>query len=162
MGEAIPADSTGNEVQVYFGCWLDINQTRASAAGSEQPCFSGDSVYGGAVGPTSHPGRIVSAWWQRSIWTDQRRNGTGATPAVSDKLAQRNLTIVGVASPRQVPLTFDIKPTHASLAAGQAPDELMINWSQLPAGSKARIYLPGTSAETIFDMATRMYARHGL
>ncbi len=39
----------------------------------------------------------------------------GATPATSDKLARRNLTIVGVASPRQVPLTSAIKPTRASL-----------------------------------------------
>src|SRR5215470_19962233 len=84
----------------------------------------------------------------------------GTTPAVSDKLAQRNLTIVGVASPHQVPLTFDIKPTPASLPAGRAPDELMIDWGRVPAGSKASIYLPGTSAKAIIDMANRMYALH--
>jgi hypothetical protein len=39
---------------------------------------------------------------------------TGQTPATSDKLAQRNLTIVSVASPHQAPTTFDIKATPPS------------------------------------------------
>src|ERR1051326_8728684 len=50
----------------------------------------------------------------------------GVSPSTSDKLAQRNLNIIGVASPHLVPVAFDIKPT----AAGHTkPDELMFDWS---------------------------------
>src|SRR5271168_1481794 len=51
--------------------------------------------------------------------------------------------IVGTASPHQILVTFDLKPTVAALRADQKPDELMIDWSGLPAGSRASIYLPG-------------------
>jgi hypothetical protein len=87
---------------------------------------------------------------------------TGATTADSDKLAQRNLNIVGVASPHQVPVTFDIKPTRSPLAPGQMPDELMIDWGQVPAGSTGSIYLPGLSAAGILGMADKLYTVHGL
>ena len=87
---------------------------------------------------------------------------TGIAPANSDKLAQRNLTIVGVASPHQVPVTFDIKPTAATLAPGETPDELLIDWGGVPAGTKASMFLPGTSADAILETANRLYLAHGL
>ena len=90
------------------------------------------------------------------------RVATGTAPANSDKLAQRNLTIVGVASPHQVPVTFDIKPTATTLAPGATPDELLIDWGGVPAGTKASMFLPGTSADTILETANRLYLAHGL
>jgi hypothetical protein len=162
VGEAIPPDSTGNEVQVYFGCWLDINQTRAVLPDPNSPASAAGPYMAAQSVQQAIRGKHQCLVAEINLDPPEPQIAPGATPAVSDKLAQRNLTIVGVASPHQVPLTFDIKPTHASLAAGQAPDELMIDWSRLPAGSKASIYLPGTSAKTILDMANRMYAQHGL
>jgi hypothetical protein len=162
LGQPIPPDSTGAEVQVYFGCWLDINQTTAqlpdpnataSAAGPFTPVQSiQDAIRG------KHQCLVAEIFLQ----PPEPQIAVGATPAQSDKLAQRNLNIVGTASPHQIPVTFDLKPTTAALPAGQKPDELMIDWSGLPAGSRASIYLPGASADAILRQARRMYARPGL
>jgi hypothetical protein len=86
----------------------------------------------------------------------------GASPANSDKLAQRNLTIVDVASPNQAPTTFDIKATPLEIAPTDTPDELMIDWGSLPVGSQASIYLPAASADEILALAGRLYRRHEL
>src|ERR1700687_2514807 len=87
---------------------------------------------------------------------------TGVSPAVSDKLAQRNLNIVGVASPHLVPSTFDLKPTLFGLPPDQMPDELMIDWGNVPPGTQAAVYLPGVSAQSILSMAGRLYSHHEL
>jgi hypothetical protein len=160
VGEAIPPDGTGAEVQVYFGCWLDINQTTpvlpaggATGASSYTPTRSVQDAIRG-----QHQCLVAEI----NLDPPEPQIAVGASPATSDKLAQRNLTIVGVASPHQVPTTFDIKPTSSSLPADQSPDELMIDWGNVPAGSRASIYLPGTSADTILRMADKMYTPHGL
>ena len=162
VGEKIPADPSGNEVQVYFGCWLDINQTTPqlpnpnSSATAAGPYTAVQSIQDAIRG--KHQCLVAEI----HLDPPEPQIATGATPAVSDKLAQRNLEIVGVASPHQVPQTFQIKPTAASIAPGQKPDELMINWGDLPDSSTASIYLPGTSADTIIQMANAMYLNHGL
>jgi murein tripeptide amidase MpaA len=162
VGEKIPDDPSGNEVQVYFGCWLDINQTTpqlpdpnstATAAGPYAPVQSiQDAIRG------KHECLVAEI----HLDPPEPQIPTGITPALSDKLAQRNLEIVGVASPHLVPQTFQIKPTSATLADGQRPDELMFDWSGLPSGTSATVYLPGTSADTILQMANRMYTYHSL
>jgi hypothetical protein len=38
----------------------------------------------------------------------------------------------------------------------------MIDWGSTPVGSIASIYLPGTGADAVISMASRMYVRHGL
>jgi len=91
---------------------------------------------------------------------------TGVTPFTSDKLAQRNLTLVESANPgdvasRRIPSTFELKPTspHATPAA---PDELMIDWGNAPTGSVARMYLPTVSADEIVALAAKRYSKAGL
>jgi hypothetical protein len=162
LGGAIPPDPTGNEIQVYFGCWLDINQNTpqlpdpnvaASAAGPYVPKQSIQQTI-----RSQHQCLVAEI----NLDPPEPQIVPGTIPAVSDKLAQRNLNIVGVASPHQVPQTFDIKPTTASLAAGEKPDELLIDWGNVPAATRASIYLPGISAKTILDMANSLYTRHGL
>jgi hypothetical protein len=51
--------------------------------------------------------------------------------------------------------TFDIKATSGSLDA--RPDELMIDWTSLPAGSKASLYLPSANADAVISKAASMY-----
>jgi hypothetical protein len=58
---------------------------------------------------------------------------------------------------KRVLATFDIRATSASLPAGEKPDELMLDWTALPPGSKASIYLPAISADTIVSTAGSMY-----
>jgi murein tripeptide amidase MpaA len=160
LGNPIPPDGSGAEVQVYFGCWLDINQnvavlpaSPASAAGPFVPVQSIQQAI-----KNKHQCLVAEI----NLDPPEPQIAPGATPAVSDKLAQRNLSIVGVASPHLVPVTFDIKPTATGLPPGQMPDELMIDWSYVPAGSRATVYLPGVAASTILSMADRLYTHHGL
>jgi hypothetical protein len=85
----------------------------------------------------------------------------GSDPSNWDKLAQRNLTWSDVGS-AQALSTFEIRPTPTGLPAGQKPDELMIDWGNLPDGSSAQIYLPAVNVETVLAMADRMYTTHRL
>src|SRR5205823_2031161 len=126
---------TGAEVQVYFGCWLDINQNvpalpagMATAAG---PYVASQSIQQAI----KHKHQCLVA--EINLDPPEPQINTGASPSTSDKLAQRNLTIVGVASPHLVPQVFDIKPASAWQSK---PDELMIDWSTLPAGTNATIF----------------------
>jgi hypothetical protein len=162
VGESIPPDGSGAEVQVYFGCWLDINQTAlvlppaGSPANGNGPYTPARSVQEAIRG--SHQCLVAEI----NMDPPEPQIATGQTPATSDKLAQRNLTIVPIASPHQAPMTFDIKPTPASEGPGVTPDEIMFEWDELPHGSTAQIYLPGTSADEILALADKLYLRHDL
>ncbi|MGZ4787741.1 MAG: M14 family metallopeptidase [Terriglobales bacterium] len=160
LGNPIPADATGHEVQVYFGCWLDINQNSAvlpgfpaSAAGPFTPVQSIQQAI-----KNKHQCLVAEI----NLDATEPQIATGATPSMSDKLAQRNLNVVGVASPHLVPITFDMKPTSALLLPAQMPDELIIDWGNLPAGSTASVYLPAVEAQKILDIANRLYTHHAL
>jgi hypothetical protein len=63
-------------------------------------------------------------------------------------------------APPQALQTFEIRPTPAALLPGQTVDELMIDWSGLPAGSTASIFLPAVSADEVLAMAAGMYVTH--
>ena len=160
LGNPIPPDASGAEVQVYFGCWLDINQNvsvlpaaPASAAGPFTPVQSVQMAI-----KNKHQCLVAEI----NLDPPEPQIATGATPAMSDKLAQRNLNIVGVASPHLVPYTFDIKPTATGLPPNRLPDELMADWGNVPAGTKATIYLPSLSAQSILSTADRLYLHHDL
>jgi hypothetical protein len=92
------------------------------------------------------------------------------TPESGDQLAQRNLQVTttdnpGPASAHRVPQTFEVKPsgappTHGPLAG--RPDELMIDWGEVPPGSTARIYWPAVSSAEVIQLASWMYGVHPL
>ena len=162
VGESIPPDATGNEVQVYFGCLLDINQTTpvlppaGSPANGNGPYTPARSVQDAIRG--SHQCLVAEI----NLDPPEPQIATGQTPATSDKLAQRNLTIVPVASPHQAPVTFDIKATPPGAGPGATPDEIMFEWDDLPHDATAQIYLPGSSADEILALADKLYLRHDL
>jgi hypothetical protein len=58
--------------------------------------------------------------------------------------------------------TFEIRPTLMGLPADQGPDELMIDWNNVPPDTAAQIYLPAVNADTVLTMADRMYTSHRL
>ena len=162
VGETIPADASGNEVQVYFGCWLDINQpTHVLPAAGSGATGVGPYTPARSVQETIR-GQHQCLVAEINLDPPEPQIATGASPATSDKLAQRNLTIIGVASPHEVPTTFDIKPTPPQLPAGATPDEIMFDWGNLPAGTTANIYLPGANADEILALADKLYLRHEL
>ena len=98
--KTIKHDPTGAEVDTFFGCWLDLNQTGSypnnlSLAPTPQH-FSAGNLNGkwaaGDLAPiqqamTRNPHQCLVA----EVALDSPAIPAGATPSTSDKLAQRNL-----------------------------------------------------------------------
>ena len=76
-----------------------------------------------------------------------------------DKLAQRN--IASATRFAQGVTTFEIRPTKTGPAAGQAPDQLMIDWPSLPKQLGADLSACA-QGRRILAMAKRQYSTHGL
>jgi hypothetical protein len=107
----------------------------------------------------------------------------GATPASSDRIAQRNLAIVESGNPgwpetHTVQHTFLLKPSSggvhqdgaptehsaaeassnvavfaATAARALGPDELMIQWNNVPRSSDATFYLPEVDVDEILELS---------
>jgi hypothetical protein len=164
--QVLAHNTSGDETIAYFGCWLDINQP-------SQPQFP--------VHPSSNAGPYNVAD-QKTI-QDLIRNvhqclvaevsldgvtliNNGETPGSSDKLAQRNLTIVesdnpGSIASHRIPTTFEVKPTALKQKNGTRPDELLVDWGNTPSDSTASFYFPG-AAKRIVEMASSTYSKHNL
>jgi hypothetical protein len=165
---SIGPDPLGAEVHTFFGCWLDINQPNTNVF----PAF----VLGDAAGPFTGDGPLIPI--QSLARSDHQcliaeisylpdPPDVGSDPSSSNKLAQRNLAFVNVPNPghphsRVAPQTFEIKPSPAVLLPDGRPDELVIHWGSLPAGSTASIYLPTVSSADIVAWADRLYLTHRL
>ena len=157
------------EAHTYFGCWLDFNQT--------DPQFPAN-VPAGSDGPFT--GRVPILQLVRGIHqclvaeirfqpgaADPISNG--ATPASSDRLAQRNLAIVesdnpGIESTHRVQHTFLLKPSPSGRAdqfkalatsADQKTryDELVFRWHDLPRETIASLYLPDWNADDVIALS---------
>jgi hypothetical protein len=152
-------DPSGVEVESFFGCILDVNQS-AQAVFPLNP--SSDGPFGGTLQSVLSLVRNAHQCLVAEIAFDPDVIGAGSTPGSSDKLAQRNLSLVasdnpGEAASRRIPNTFELRPTPAVHAAAGFHDELMIDWGSVPAGGVARIYLPDTAADEVLDLAKRLY-----
>ncbi len=169
--KAIPFNAGGAEEHRYFGVWLDFNQLTPRYTDPSDGVFKSiqDLIRGRhqclvaeiRFGPDAIP--------------------LGDTPADNDNLAQRNLAIVesdnpGPADSHLVVHTFDLRTTwpqktarnprfathdhgvvhgvrgHGHLAE---PDELMIQWGDLPEDSEVTLYLPSVDADAILAAAAR-------
>jgi Galactose oxidase, central domain len=159
-------DSSAGETDFFFGCWLDINQP--------DPRYPQRIVGVSADGPfdTVSPLFPIEQFMVAAhqcliaeIAYDSDPVTPGSDPSNSDKLAQRNLAFVPAPNPgnpesRRVPQTFEVKPTLTNAAPGVKPDELMIEWQNVPDGSIAEIYLPAVSADAILATASTLYTSH--
>ncbi len=160
----IEHDASGTERIAYFGAWLDINQP-------SQPMFPlvpsppAGPFTGGGLQTIQQLIRGVHQCLVAEIAFDPDPIATGSTPGSSDKLAQRNLSIVASANPgtrasRIIPNTFEL--VCRPVPEGGASNELLIDFAALPPGSSATIYLPGVSAAAIKRAADERYASHHL
>jgi hypothetical protein len=158
-----PPPPAGAAVCAYFGCWLDINQPtpRFPLDPSAQP--KPDGPYS-ASAVVSIPGLIMSthACLLAQIAYDPDPIPAGAGPSTSDKLNQRNLAWSssdnpGPADGHRAPTLFDLRLTAPSYASAQVPDELMIEWGDVPPGSLATVYLPQLYADDLLALAVRLY-----
>ena len=91
---------------------------------------------------------------------------SGANPATSDKISQRNLAISTVANPglsasRVAMHTFEIEATPSPISPDLPPDELLLAWSRtIPSGAYLNLHIPSWNAQDVVDLADRFYARH--
>ena len=129
----------------YFGCFLNFYDPNNKIAGQQvQTWLTG----------THH---CVVA----QIAYDDAPIPSGVSPMSWDQLAQRNLqfTVVenpGPAATHRAPQTFDIRPSKmigTPGVAGLPPDELMIDWGDVPTGSTASIYWPAVAAADVIQLA---------
>jgi hypothetical protein len=157
----------GETVYAYFGCWLDNNQSQTvfpySPGANPDGPFTGQTLYtvSQILDRGGHQCLVVE------IVDDEAPIINDATPGNSDKIAQRNLAFTVVANPgltnsRLATHTFEIRPSPFTLNADERPDELMIDWGNVPEGSTASIYLPAVSAAEVLALAARMYTVHNL
>jgi hypothetical protein len=89
--------SAGNEVDTYFGCWLDVNQTTKfliptppSTQSKWDGPWTGTESLNGAIAVAPHQCLVAE------IRFDDTPIPTGANTATTDKLAQRNIAWLGV------------------------------------------------------------------
>lgn len=154
----------GEEVDTFFGCWLDINQPQQSFLPATPPSGNPDGPWNG-IGLTSINQAITRGPHQclmAEISYDDTPVPIGASAGNSDKLAQRNIAWIdgpnpGLVESRRMPHPIEITPTDPSQAA---PDELMILWGNTPAGSSASLYLPAFNASDILTLAGQLYSSH--
>ncbi len=157
------------EQTLYFGCWLDINQT--------------EQYYPIAPGPDNGPFNN-----RRSIQELIRGEHQclvaelhflpdpipgNARPGNNDNLSQRNLAIVASDNPgslatHTVQHTFELKASslsnYAQLMSGLeygdlrskrkyfGPDQLMIRWHNIPRDSTAEIFFSGIEVDDILTL----------
>jgi hypothetical protein len=166
----------GQEEVVYCGVWLDINDIvnqRFPVDPSADP--------GGVDGPYQNPRLTIQQlvtglhyclvaevfFWPPGTVTDPI--AVGETPASSDRLAQRNLSIDSSGNPgwpstHTVQHTLMVKPS--SIAIGRpfsaamtreafiGPDELIIEWGNIPRGTKATLFFPELLAAEILTLSS--------
>jgi hypothetical protein len=154
------ADGTGNEQDFYFGCWLDINQPGQTLFPASPPTATGP--FSGSLQSIQQLVRNLHQCLVAEIAYDPDPIPNGASTGSSDKLAQRNLSIVqsdnpGSPASHRIANTFDVKATRPVLPRGWHPDELMIDWGNTPAGSEATLYLPGVDAGQVMELSARTY-----
>jgi hypothetical protein len=167
----------GAEVVMYFGCWLDINQTRKlfpiTPGGSEGPWPESATRSIQELVRGRHQCLVAEVYFEPDA-TDP-----GETPGSSDNLSQRNLTILfsdnpGPADSHLAVHTFELKPsTIPALPKGVAleavplggapvfaaamlehsrqytPDELLFHWHNLPADAEVTVYFSDVDTEEI-------------
>jgi hypothetical protein len=135
----------------YFGCYLDVyNPSNQSRFPGTHHCIVAQIAYDQT--PVANAG------------------GVTLSPESSDKLAQRNLQITASGNPgfpdtHVVPQVFDSRPSPTPLGSGQLleyPDELMVDWGNVPAGSRASIYWPGAQAADVIALASTLYGHNSL
>jgi hypothetical protein len=161
------------EAHAYYGCWLDINQDAKlfplePAPGDPGP-FGGDLLTIRQIRRGLHQCLVAEIHY----WPDDEI-GFGDTPASSDNLAQRNLLFDAAENPggfasHIVHHTFEMKPSSVSLTAASEsapvattaalarlhPDEMVIDWGNLPRESLVTFFMPQVNVHDIIRFAAR-------
>jgi hypothetical protein len=138
----------------YFGCFLNFYDPNNKIDGQQVQSWL----------PGTHHCIVAQ------IAYDDAPIPNGVSPMSWDQLAQRNLqfTVVdnpGPAETHRAPQTFDIRPSKAIGTPGSGglpPDELMIDWGDVPQGTTASIYWPAVAAADVIALAKTWGGAAGL
>lgn len=138
----------------YFGCFLNFYDPNNIIAGQQVQSWL----------PGTHHCVVAQ------IAYDDAPIPNGVSPMSWDQLAQRNLQFTAVDNPGPVtthraPQTFDIRPSKTvgqPGAMGMPPDELMIDWGDVPHGTTASIYWPAVMASDVIALAKTWGGAAGL
>lgn len=166
----------GAEVVMYFGCWLDINQTR-----KRFPINPGSSDGPWSASSSRSIQELVRGRHQclvTEIYFEPDPTSSGETPGSSDNLSQRNLSILFSDNPggpdaHLAVHTFEIRPSlipalpkgatveavgpmSESVALSMvghdrriSPDELLFNWRNLPDDAEVSVYFSDVDTSEI-------------
>ena len=174
-----PIPAKGNTVSVvYFGCWLDFNQSGQNISVTE------DATHGTSFVNLQTSIRGIHQCLVAEVFFDGDPTPMNATPSSSDNLSQRNLAIAHSDNPGSlathiVQHTFEIKPSQFNLPKDligghlsdvhigatafvnkndfKGPDILIIQWNNLPRESKITLYMPDVLVDDI--LALESYTR---
>lgn len=157
------------EVHGYFGCWLDVNQDVARfplSPQSDGPFDDGDDPEG--LRSIQELMRGLHQCLVAEIHYAQDPIPPLATPGSSDNIAQRNILFdysdnPGSFAAHLVHHTFELKPSPisfdqsvfapggpATVTRGRLhPDELVIDWGDLPRDALVTFYMPQVDARQI-------------
>lgn len=154
------------EVDTYFGCWLDLNQPDRTFLAAAPP--TAPAQWDGPWPGTDSISSVITNAPHQCLIAEIRYDDTpvppGASAAVTDKLAQRNIAWIDGPNPgldpsRVMPHPFEVRATPLT---ARKVDELLIDWGNVPAGSTASVYLPAVDAAEVIALADRMYPSHRL
>jgi hypothetical protein len=149
----------------FFGCFLNVYDLSNVIGGSNIQVWTAGSAHNCLVAQIAYSGAPIL-----------NTNGVIENPENSDKLAQRNLQLTPSGNPgfpatHRVPQTLDSRPSQPITVPMKAkgvpsllsyPDEIMIDWGAVPAGSVASVYWPAVNASDVLQLAATLYPGHGL
>ena len=166
----IQPDPDGDEVTVFFGAWLDINQPDKrfplNPADPDGP-WSDDSARSIQELIRGEHLCLVA-----EVFSQDDPTPNGATPGTSDNLAQRNLAVLHSDNPggvdsRTVMHPFDIAAPRGGRAQGNllaafgakgGPDELLIRWHNLPRDAEAFLHFSDVDQRDLAPGASRRFS----
>ena len=165
-----------DEVYTYYGCWLDFNQDVDRFPLKPDPDDPGPYTTNLLSIQEIMRGLHQCLVAEIHYWPDDEIP-IGATTASSDNLAQRNLLLDDSDNPggfasHLVHHTFEIKPSPVPFpktglqgipvstgAVGRLhPDELIIDWGNLPRDSHVTFYMPQVDVDEVLRFASQRQA----
>jgi hypothetical protein len=159
--QTIEIPSANDYAWAFFGCFLNV--------------YDQTNEYGGQTPQYWLTGAAHSCLVAQIAYDDApiiNAGGVIENPENSDKLAQRNLQINQSGNPgfpvtHRVPQTIDVRPSPPPASTDPAsiasyPDEMMIDWGDVPIGSVASIYWPAVNAAAVLQLAAQLYPGHML
>jgi hypothetical protein len=166
----------GQEVDTFYGCWLDLNQQGqvgppnlpAQLIFPKSPPSTQSDWDGSYSGTLVSINEIISHAPHQCLVAEIRFDDTpvppGADTTDSDKLAQRNIAWIDGPNPGQDASRVMAHPfeVRASSPSADQVDEMLVFWGATPAGSTASFYLPAVPAAEVIALANEMYPAHRL